>query len=250
MPFRQTKKCQMYLEFPLMSLSLAYCLVIARINILLQSCKTSGSSRSILSTSPDSEITKSRVNLESNELYKHKVEWYNTWINGPSAYRKVLELSNIGITDWTNMAYSLLTGCLTAFTSLFSILGFSSGWFSAGLSSKSKLDRKYDSKESHYINVLSNDFPRLNHLLETWLITFLTLLFLKFMNSLSFFFSFALLWRLWYMSITKFQHLQKVLWLPFQHTNVLSEKGNQRQNSFDNLAHFVFSEVDCYVVKL
>ena len=78
-----------------------------------------------------------------------------------------LKLSNIGITDWTNMAYNLLTGCLNAFTNLFFLLGFSSGLFSIKSSSKSKLDRKYDSKESHNINALTKDFSRLNHLVET-----------------------------------------------------------------------------------
>ena len=72
----------------------------------------------------------------------------------PQVLANVLKLSNIEITDWTNMAYSMLTGCLNAFNSLFSALGFSSGSFSVGSSSKSKLDRKYDSKEFHCINVL------------------------------------------------------------------------------------------------
>ena len=58
----------------MMSLSLAYCLVIAPINILLKSLKTSGSSRSILSSPSDSEITSGRIDLESNELHKRTVE--------------------------------------------------------------------------------------------------------------------------------------------------------------------------------
>ena len=100
---RNIKLCS---EVPMMSLSLVYCLVIAEINTLLKSFKTSGSTRSILSTSFDSEITSSRINLESNERYKRKVEWHNTWINGSSTCRKVLQLSNIGITDRTNIAYN------------------------------------------------------------------------------------------------------------------------------------------------
>ena len=40
-----------------MSMPLAYCLVIAPINILLKFFKVSGSSRSVLRTSFDSEIT-------------------------------------------------------------------------------------------------------------------------------------------------------------------------------------------------
>ena len=66
-----------------------------------------------------------------------------------------------------SMTYSLLTGCLNAFTNFFSQLGYLSGSFSVGSSLISKLDRKYDSKESHCINVLSKPFPRLNHLVET-----------------------------------------------------------------------------------
>ena len=42
-----------------------------------------------------------------------------------------------------------ITGCLNAFTNLFSPLGFSSSSFSAELSSRLILDRKYDSKEAH-----------------------------------------------------------------------------------------------------
>ena len=58
----------------MMSLSIAHCLVLGPINILLKSFKISGPSRSILGTSSDSEITSSRINLESNERYKRKVE--------------------------------------------------------------------------------------------------------------------------------------------------------------------------------
>ena len=83
------------------------------------------------------------------------------------------------------MEHSWLTGCLNAFTNLFSLLAFSSVSFPVGSSCKSKLDKKYDFKESYCINVLSKHFPRLNRLAETLLITFLTLLSLKFMNSLS-----------------------------------------------------------------
>ena len=58
----------------MMSLSLGYNLVIFPINILLKSFKTSGSSRALLTTSCHSEITSRRVNLESTERQKHKVE--------------------------------------------------------------------------------------------------------------------------------------------------------------------------------
>ena len=65
------------------------------------------------------------------------------------------------------MAYSLLPICLNVFTNLLSVLGFSSVLFSVGSSLKSKLDRKYDCKESHCINVLSKHFARFNQLVET-----------------------------------------------------------------------------------
>ena len=55
---------------PMMPLSLAYCSPIVPINILLKFFNTSGPSRSIFSTSSDSEITSGRMNLESNERYK------------------------------------------------------------------------------------------------------------------------------------------------------------------------------------
>ena len=35
-----------------------------------------------------------------------------------------------------------------------------------------KIRQKYDTKESHCINVLSKHFPRLNHIVETWLTNF------------------------------------------------------------------------------
>ena len=187
------------------------CLVIAPINILLKS----GSSRSVLSTLSDSQIASGEINIESNKQYKHKVEWHNIWINGSLGCRKVLKLWNIGITDLTNMAYSLLTGCLNAFTNLFFLLGFSSGPFSVGSSSKSKLYRKYDRKESYCINILSKHFRKFNHLGETWFITFLTLLFLRLMNSLSCFFVLHSYETDSICQQQNPQHLQKVLWLPF-----------------------------------
>ena len=64
----------LYSEVPMMSLSIAYCLVIASINILLKPVKKSGSLRSILTISSDSEITSGMINIESNERYKRKIE--------------------------------------------------------------------------------------------------------------------------------------------------------------------------------
>ena len=55
-----------------MSLPLAYCLVIAPINILLKSFKASRSFRSILSTSSDSKITSARMNFAINECTNAK----------------------------------------------------------------------------------------------------------------------------------------------------------------------------------
>ena len=144
-----------------MSLSLAYCLVIAPINILLKSLKTSWSLSSTFSTSSDSEITSGRINLETDEWYKPKVEWCNIWISGSLACRKILKSLDIGIANWTNIANSSLTGSLNAFINLFSLLGFSSGSFSLWPSTKSKLDRNHVSKESHCINIFSNHFEDL-----------------------------------------------------------------------------------------
>ena len=90
-------KSFLYSEVPTMSLPLGYWSAIAPINILLKS----GSSRSILSTSSDSEITSGQINIESNKQYKHKEELCNIWINGFLGCRKVLRLWNIGITERT-----------------------------------------------------------------------------------------------------------------------------------------------------
>ena len=49
------------------------------------------------------------------------------------------------------MAYGLLTDCLNAFTSLFSLQGFLSGSFSVGSLSNLKLDRRYDSTSLHQL---------------------------------------------------------------------------------------------------
>ena len=117
-----------------------------------------------LSISSDSKLTSIRINLESNEQCKCKVEQYNIWwISGSSAWRKVLKLSNIGITD---MVYRSLTSCFNAFTNLFSQIGLSPG-FLLGSSTKSKLDTKYDFKETTISVFFSKHFPRLNHILET-----------------------------------------------------------------------------------
>ena len=51
----------------MMSLSLAYYLAIAPVNMLLKCFTTSGSPRSILSISSDSEVASRRINLESND---------------------------------------------------------------------------------------------------------------------------------------------------------------------------------------
>ena len=170
----------LYWEVPTMSLSLAYSLVIIPINILLKLFKTSRSLIFILCTSSDSEITSGRVNLESNEQYKCKVEQYSIWTNGSLACKKVLKLSDIWVADWANIAYSLLTGCLNAYTNLFSPLGFSSGLFTLGIKIRQNIISRI---QLHQV---------LNHLLETGLISYLTSL-LKFMNSSSWFVCFPLL---------------------------------------------------------
>ena len=232
----------------MMSLSLAYCLVIAPINILLKSLKTSGSSRSILSSPSDSEITSGRIDLESNELHKRTVEWSNIWINGAPACRKVLKLSNIRIIDWTNIAWNLLTGLFECiYQSLFSTR-FVIWIFLVWSSSKLKLDRKCNSKESHYIIVLSKHFSRLNHVLETRLITFLTLLLLKFMDSLSLFSSFSTPAKKIVYDNKTFSIYRKFFGT-LSRTQKCKWQGQPTSEIFWSLAHFVFSEGGCYVVQ-
>ena len=82
------------------------------------------------------------------------------------------------------MVYRSLTSCFNAFTNLFSQIGLSPGLFLVGSSTKSKLDTKYDFKETT-ISVFSlNIFQDLTTFYRQ-LITFLTFLSLKFMNSFS-----------------------------------------------------------------
>ena len=136
------------------------------------------------------------------------------------------------------MTYSLLTGCLNAFSNLYFLLGFPSGPFSVGPSSKLKLGRTYDWKESYCNNILSKHFVEtwFYQLVETWFITFLT----------------SLLWRLKNFSFCTPTKLivyvnNQILWIYrkffaylSQHTHVLNNKGNQRKKSFVHLVYFVF----------
>ena len=169
--------------------------------------------------------------FKSNDRYKRKVEWYNTAyesiINVSSACRKVLKLSSIGVTDWTNMAYSLLTGCLNAFTNLFSLLDFSSGSFSVGSSFKLKLDIKYDFKGYHWINVFSKHFLRLNFVIVK--VHKLPQLVLSICTRTKVI-----------VHVNKKSSTFADPWHYFQLTNVLNDKGNQSQTFFGHLAHFVF----------
>ena len=64
----------------MMSLCLAHRCFIAPINILLKSFETSGSSRSILSTLSDSEITSGRINLERNANTKENETIYELMV--------------------------------------------------------------------------------------------------------------------------------------------------------------------------
>ena len=134
------------------------------------------------------------------------------------------------------MEYSLLTDFSNTFTNLFSLLGFSSGSLSAGSSSKSKLDRKCDSKESHCINVFPGHFPRLSNPVEVWFVTFLTSVLLMFMNSLSCFFRFALLGRWQYMIFKIYRKFFDSL----SKTQMCYVKGNQSKKSFGQLVHLIF----------
>ena len=108
------------------------------------------------------------------------------------------------------MTYSFQQVVWIDLPTFFSLLGFSSRSFLVGSSCESKLDRKNDFKESYCVNESqrvplhrSKHLPRLKNLEETWLITFLASLLLKFKNSLSWFFRLALLRKWSYLSITK-----------------------------------------------
>ena len=50
------------------------------------------------------------------------------------------------------------------------------------------------------------------------------------------------------MSITK-SSIFTDPWLPFQLANVLNDNGNQSQNFFGQIAHFVFFQGGCYVIQ-
>ena len=133
-------------------------------------------------------------------MQSRMIQYMNQWFLSLQKGIKTIKYWNYRLDENGIQLANRLFECIYQ---LLSLPGFLSGLFSVGSSSKSKLDRKYDSKESHCIIVLSKHFPRLNHLVETWLITFLTSLFLKLnINSLSCFFKFffALLQKLWYVS--------------------------------------------------
>ena len=135
------------------------------------------------------------------------------------------------------MAYSLLTGCLNAFTNLYFLLGFSSGPFSVGSSSKSKLGRKYDWKESYCNNILSKHFRKLNQLVKTWFITFLTSLLLRLINC---FFVLHPTKMIVYANNQILRIYKKFFGYFPQHTNVVNDKGNQRKNPLATLCTLYF----------
>ena len=162
--------------------------------------------RSIHSISSDSDITSSRINLESNEQYKQKLKRYNIWIICSSDCRKVLsyQILEIQTGGARNPATNKLFECI--YRTLCSIRFLIWVVFSRVII-QIEIRQKNDSKEFNCINEpqrvplhLPKKILRLNHL---WLITFLTSLLLKFMNSLSWFFGIALLRKWEYLSITK-----------------------------------------------
>ena len=87
------------------------------------------------------------------------------------------------MTDCTNIAYNFVTGSLNALINLFFLIGWSSKTFSVGSTCKSKYDRKYYSSDSNCFNVLSIHLPRLSHLVEKRLMTFIISFSLNSMNS-------------------------------------------------------------------
>ena len=74
-------------------------------------------------------------------------------------------------------AYSFVKGSLNFLTKPTSRVTLSSSLVFSSLSSNS--DRKYDSKASHCMRVLSSDFPKLSQRVVTCLITFFTSVFVK-----------------------------------------------------------------------
>ena len=114
----------LYSEFPMMSLSLAYCLVIAPTNTLLNFFEISGSSRSILSISSDSVITSGSINLESNERYKRKLEWYNILNHLFLRLRNSIKTIKYWNYRLEEHDIQLLTGSLNAFNNFFFSIRF------------------------------------------------------------------------------------------------------------------------------
>ena len=91
------------------------------------------------------------------------------------------------------------------------------------------------------------------YLVEICLITFLILLFEKFMNFSLFFQSFTSAKVMVYVNNKIFNIYSKFIVSLFPYClpylNVLNDKGNKQQKSFGHLPHLLFSEGDCYVVQ-
>ena len=79
-------------------------------------------------------------------------------------------------------------------------------------------------------NILSKHFRKLNHLLETWFITFLTSLLLRLMNSLSCFPFCTPTKLIVYVSNKILSIYRKFFGYLSQHTNVLNDKDNNVKN--------------------
>ena len=94
--------------------------------------------------------------------------------------QKCIKTVNIGMTDCTNITYNFVTGSLNASINLF----FSARLITVGSPCKSNYDRKYNLSNSHSFNVISIHLPRLSHLVEMCLMTFLISILLNFINSL------------------------------------------------------------------
>ena len=100
-------------------------------------------------------------------------------------------------------------------------------------------------QEYHCTNVFSKHLPRINHLVEALLITFLTSILLKFMNSLGWLFRFALLRKWWYMSITKSSKFTESSLSPFPVHKCTKWPGQSTSKIFWSPCDFIFSEIDC-----
>ena len=98
-------------------------------------------------------------------------------------------------------------------------------------------------EQSPIASAFSKRFWNLNHLLETWLITFLTFLLLRLMNSTSCFFSFRAPMKLIVYANNKILNIYRKFFGYLSPHQCVKWQGQQTQKIF------VFSEGGCYVAN-